>query len=267
MLDATLSAFAEAYAQHREAEGRRLSEAELLALPWLREGPQAGQWAVRARTFEAFAARVLEPMARGVSRPLTVLDLGAGNGWLAYRVASAGHRAIALDIRADDVDGLGAADPFVARRPGSIERLVASFDAIPLADGASDLTVFNAALHYAADLSAVLAEAHRVTAAGGMIAILDSPFYRRESDGEAMVAERRVRAQDWFGERAAVLTSLGSIEYLTAARLRAASRGLAIAWRRHRVCYPLAYELRPLVAALRGRRRPSRFDLWTAAVR
>ena len=46
----------------------------------------------------------------------------------------------------------------------------------------------------------------------------------------------------------------------------AASRGLGLAWRRHRVRYPLWYELRPLVARLRGRRAPSRFDLWEATV-
>jgi hypothetical protein len=37
-------------------------------------------------------------------------------------------------------------------------------------------------------------------------------------------------------------------------------------WRRHRVRYPLWYELRPLAAALRGARKPSRFDVWTAQV-
>jgi SAM-dependent methyltransferase len=262
-----LAAFAHAYAAHREAEGRRLSEADLLELPWLSHGPQAAQWAVRARTFEAFVTRVLGPMIAATMRPLTVLDLGAGNGWLSYGVACLGQRAVALDIRADDVDGLGAAEPFVARAAGRIQCIVASFDAVPLPDGAADVAVFNASLHYATDLPAVLAEARRVTRQGGVIAILDSPFYRREADGAAMVAEKRAQAGGRFGERAAVLTSLPSIEFLTAGTLATASNGLALAWQRHRVRYPLGYELRPLLAALRRRRRPSRFDLWTAAVR
>jgi hypothetical protein len=53
------------------------------------------------------------------------------------------------------------------------------------------------------------------------------------------------------------------IEYLTEERLRAA---LGFEWRRHRVWYPLWYEMRPVVARLRGRRRPSRFDLWECVV-
>lgn len=264
VLDAKLAAFASAYAGHRAAEGRRLCEADLLALPWLTHGPQAAQWTVRARTFEAFVAQVLGPLTS--TRPLTVLDLGAGNGWLSYRVACLGQRALALDIRDDDVDGLGAAEPYLARVPGKIERIVAAFDAIPLPDGSTDVAVFNASLHYATDLHAVLAETCRVVRPGGAIAILDSPFYRREADGAAMVAEKHARAGDRFGERAAILTSLRSIEFLTSAGLAAASDGLGLEWRRHRVRYPIGYELRPVLAALRGRRRPSRFDLWSARV-
>ena len=33
-----------------------------------------------------------------------------------------------------------------------------------------------------------------------------------------------------------------------------------------RVAYPMWYELRPLVARVRGRRVPSRFDLWESSV-
>jgi SAM-dependent methyltransferase len=264
MLDPKLTAFARAYADHREAEGRRLSKDDLLALPWLRHGPQANQWAIRARTFEAFMERVLHPLAARIARPLTVLDLGAGNGWLSYRVGCEGHLAIAIDIRADKIDGLGAADCLVAHSPGRLERIVASFDALPLADETADLSVFNASLHYATDLASVLAEARRVTRRGGVFAILDSPFYPRTADGEAMVAEKQGRAYEWFGTHAEILTSLNMVEFLTRARLEAASSALGLEWRRHRVLYPFAYELRPLIAALLGRRRPSRFDLWTA---
>lgn len=38
-----------------------------------------------------------------------VLDLGAGNGWLSHRLASAGSRVLAVDLSNDGLDGLGAA--------------------------------------------------------------------------------------------------------------------------------------------------------------
>lgn len=250
------------YAAHRAAEGRGLAEAELFALPWLKSGPMARQWAVRARTFEVFLAHVVAPIARAAGRPLRVLDLGAGNGWLSYRLALRGHDCTAVDIRDDRVDGLGAAEPLRARAPFACS--VASFDALPMADHFADLTIFNAALHYATSLDETLAEAARVTRPGGMLVILDSPFYAEDSQGAAMVAEKHAHATERFGTRAQSLLALPHIEYLTAARLHGASAPLGIAWRRRRIVYPLWYELRPLVARLRGTRAPSRFDIWTA---
>lgn len=262
MTDAALARFGEAYARHRAAEGRAHAGEELLSLPYLARGPLARQWAVRACTFRAFMRHVLRPEARRRGRPLALLDLGAGNGWLSYRVALEGHSATALDVREDQVDGLGAAAPFVARVSGRITCLAASFEALPLPPACADLAVFNASLHYATDLATVLGEAARVTRPGGIVAILDSPFYRHDRHGAAMVAEKHAGACERFGDAADELMVLPFIEYLTRKRLFDASAGTGIAWRRQRVVYPLWYEARPLVAALQRRRPPSRFDLW-----
>ncbi len=97
---------------------------------------------------------------------------------------------------------------------------------------------------------------------GGRLVILDSPFYRREADGLAMVSEKTAAASERFGERAGSLMALPFIEFLTRERLETASADIGISWRRKRVLYPPWYELRPLAAALRGARAPSRFDLW-----
>src|SRR5205085_1526358 len=81
-------------------------------------------------------------------------------------------------------------------------------------------------------------------------------------DGATMAAEKRRHAAERFGDRAEALMALPAIEYLTAERLTTASAALGLAWCRRRVTYPLWYELRPYLARLRGRRAPSRFDLW-----
>ena len=81
-----------------------------------------------------------------------------------------------------------------------------------------------------------------------------------------MVAEKRRHASARFGDRAGDLVALPFVEYLTRERLAEASAPLGLRWRRHRVRYPLAYELRPLIALLRRRRTPSRFDLWECTV-
>jgi SAM-dependent methyltransferase len=258
-----LRAFRAAYAEQRRSEGRGAGGgAELLQLPYLRRGPLAKQWQVRARTFDHFLAHVVEPLAQACGRPLRVLDLGAGNGWLCYRLALLQHETVALDLRDDDVDGLSAASGYTPALPALFPRIAASFDALPLAARSFDLVVFNAALHYAVDLLAATTEAARVTRSGGRIAILDSPFYTRDRDGARMAQEKRARAHEQFGPRAEALLSIPSIEYLTRKRLEEA---VALEWRRHRVRYPLWYELRPL-ATRPGQRLPSRFDIWEACI-
>jgi SAM-dependent methyltransferase len=250
------------YARHRAAEGRGLSGDALHSLPYLRSGPLVRQWKVRARSFEAFVKHVLRPrMKEGGCK---VLDLGAGNGWLCRRVAEMGFDAVGVDIRDDAVDGLGAANTLRGSDQRRFACIAASFDCLPFRDRNFDITLFNASLHYALDLAAVLEEAERVTSPGGMIAILDSPFYGSDEAGGAMVQEKRARSADQFGERAGVLLGQNFIEYLTRDRLSAAAPRLG--WKRHRVFYPLWYELRPLVAWLKGKRPPSRFDLWAATV-
>jgi SAM-dependent methyltransferase len=253
-----LERFRSDYGAHRAAEGRGHDRADLLSLPYLAHGPLARQWAVRARTFDYFLRRVVRP----AGRRLDILDLGAGSGWLSYRLALEGHRCTAIDIRDDGVDGLGAAGPFLGE--ADFECLVAAFEAVPLPDGCADLVIFNAALHYATDLPAVLAEATRLARQGGTIAILDSPFYAREADGAAMVAEKHASAARHFGDRAESLLALPFIEFLTVDRLARASAPLGLAWSRTPVRYPLWYEMRPFEALIRRRRAPSRFDLWTA---
>ena len=252
------------YAAHRASEGRGYAGAALFALPYLERGAHARQWAVRARTFDAFMRRVIAPAVRAGERP-RVLDLGAGNGWLAWRVSLAGCDAMAVDLRDDAVDGLAAGAPLAARAP--FHRVAATFDALPLRDASYDVVLFNASLHYAVDLPAVLREAARVVRPGGRLLVLDSPFYALARDGDAMVAEKHREGTARYGERAAALLAVPCVEYLTAARLAEATADSGLAWRRRRVRYPLWYELRGAVAFLRGRRAPSRFDLWETIVR
>jgi hypothetical protein len=102
-----------------------------------------------------------------------------------------------------------------------------------------------------------------VARVGARVVVLDSPFYASDADGEAMVREKRANAEREFGARAATLLAVSFVEFLTRERLAQASRGVRLGpWRRHRVRYPLWYELRGLRARLRGERPPSRFDLW-----
>ena len=257
--------WARAYARLRRTEGRGAGgEAELLALPYLFAGPLAGQWAVRARTFDALRRRVVVPLAKARARGLAILDLGAGNGWLCARLAHDGHRCVALDLRVDDVDGLAAGAAFRRHLPRMFGRVSASFDALPFSDALFDLVVFDASLHLAEDLGNTLAEAARATSAGGRVAILDSPFYARPASGEAMAEEKRRDTARTFSDLAGDLLALTPVGYLTRESLEIAAAPAGLSFERSRVRYPLAYETRGVKARLLGKREPSRFDLWVA---
>jgi SAM-dependent methyltransferase len=257
--------FRSEYAAQRASEGRAYSTAELDMLPYLYSGPHAHQWRVRARSYDALVAKVLQPMSatRGA---LSILDLGAGCGWLCYRASLSGHRSVAVDIRDDTVDGLGAAAHYLEQDGGIFDRVAGSFDALPLSSRSFDAAIFNASIHYALSLADVLREAARVVRPGGRIVVVDSPFYSTEAAGVAMVEEKRRNAEARFGNRAQTLLAPPFTEFLTPDRLGAVAGELGLVWRRHRVGYTIWYETRPLVAWLLGRRQPSRFDLWECTV-
>jgi SAM-dependent methyltransferase len=87
-----------------------------------------------------------------------------------------------VDLLVDEQDGLGACRhydlPFVC--------VEADFDALPLAPGQFDAVVFNGSLHYAPDAAATLDHAHAMLRPGGVLAVVDSPMFARERDGQAM---------------------------------------------------------------------------------
>lgn len=99
-----------------------------------------------------------------------VLDVGAGNGWLARRLARR-HQVTALDVDVTDA-GLGAIDD------PRIHRVCGDLEALPFRSGTFDVVIVAAALHYALDIERALGEMARVLRPGGALFLVDSPFYR-----------------------------------------------------------------------------------------
>lgn len=104
-----------------------------------------------------------------------VVDVGSGPGSTARRAARAGARVTGVEPAGVMRD--------LARRlsrragPGSIEYVEGTAEALPLDDGAATVLWSIATVHHWQDVTAGVAEAHRVLAPGGRL----------------LVAERRVR--------------------------------------------------------------------------
>jgi len=250
------ASFLEQYRQVRHTEGRGSEDpAYYRALPYRDlTGKNALMWAMRARTYRYFERKILPQWEREAHHPLDILDLGAGNCWMSYRLALRKHCPIALDIFDDPLDGLGAA----TRYPMIIPAVEADFNALPFGMGMFDLTIFNASLHYSTDYIETLGEVRRCLRPSGHVVVLDSPVYRRPEHGQQMIEERKAAYLERY-----VFSSdaLRSIEFLDEVSLAQLAGRLGIRWRVYRPWYGWRWHMRPIVSRLRWRRPPSHFRI------
>ena len=259
------SKFVNDYESIRAAEGRGSAEsAYYLALPHRDlSGLLSSQWTMRARTFRYIERNILPRVASLTKTRLRILDLGAGNCWMSYRLQSQGHTPVAVDLLTNDRDGLGAASHYTERLGSLFPRVQAELDNLPFADSQFDVAIFNASFHYSENYKKTLAEALRCVRNQGMVVIADSPWYSDEWSGLRMLEERRAFFVERYGFPSDALQSL---EFLTDQRLAAMERRFSIRWQTHAPYYGLRWHVRPLMARLRRARKPSRFRIYVAKV-
>jgi SAM-dependent methyltransferase len=258
--------FIHEYEKVRRAEGRGSQSSDFyLALP-NRDltNRNSWQWTIRAKTYMYIERRLLPAISLATPRPLLVLDIGAGNCWLSYRLERLGHRPVAVDLQNNVFDGLAAAEYFRDALPLLFPRFQAEMDCLPFAAGQFDCAIFNASFHYSEDYDRTLSEAIRCVRPRGTIIIADSPTYSCDASGQRMLAERRQLFQARYGFMS---DSLASREYLTDECLLTLEQKHRLKWTAHRVWYGLGWALRPLIARVRRRREPSQFRIYTAQVK
>jgi len=253
--------FMEDYERIRAAEGRGSESEEFyLGLPYKDiTGRNSKQWDIRARSYDYLMRYVLQriPQENGGR----ILDLGAGNCWMSFRLALAGYHPFAVDLLSNDRDGLGAAAHYQRRLPEPFMRFQAEAARLPFLDEQFDAVVFNASFHYSEDYEVTLREAFRCVKSGGLVIISDTPWYSREESGRQMVSERRAAFAHHYGTAS---DSIKSLEYLTNSRLHLLEEQLSIQWEIHSPRYGIKWAMRPLVAKLRRKREPSRFRIYVA---
>ncbi len=250
----------------RQKEGRGSNSAEYyVALPYRDvTGNNQSQWTIRGRTFRYLERNVLSKLERAHPDGMDVLDMGAGNGWLSYRLALRGHRPVAVDLLVNDTDGLGAAAHYRTTLPYLFPRFQAELDRLPFADDQFDCAIYNASFHYSENYERTLKEALRCVRSGGTVIVCDTPWYKDDRSGRQMVEERRAAFLAKFGFPS---DGIASREYLTDRMLINLERRCGIRWRVETPFYGIRWALRPLLARLRGRREPSRFRIYLAEVR
>jgi SAM-dependent methyltransferase len=169
------------YVAVREREGRLYPDDVVAGLPGVpASDPHRAEWLARGAS-----ARRLTAYFRRQRRPLRILDLGCGNGWLAAALS----RLPAAAVHGVDTNGFELAQ--AARVFGaSSEAAFAAADIFrpPFGSGTFDAVVIASSVQYFEDLGRLLAALQTLLRPGGEVHVLDSPFYH---EGEVEAARAR----------------------------------------------------------------------------
>ncbi|MGE5358979.1 MAG: metalloregulator ArsR/SmtB family transcription factor [Bacteroidales bacterium] len=125
--------------------------------------------------------------------PLTVADLGCGEGYLTIEVARWAGAVIAVDRSRDVLQRARALAR--RRRAANITWKCGDLERVPIPDARVDLAILSQALHHAVSPARALAEARRILVPGGRLLVLDL-----RSHDEAWVKDRLDDRWLGFGE-------------------------------------------------------------------
>ncbi|HKP92787.1 MAG TPA: metalloregulator ArsR/SmtB family transcription factor [Chthoniobacterales bacterium] len=144
-----------------------------------------GRSYVPGRSWQALAHTLIALLP-----PLTVADLGAGEGTLSQLLAKTARKVIAVDNSSKMVE-FGAQ---LAKRHGfsNLEYRLGDIEDPPISKGTVDLAILSQALHHAIHPERAIASAHRILRKGGRIVILDLLSHRFER-------ARELYADHWLG--------------------------------------------------------------------
>jgi SAM-dependent methyltransferase len=165
-----LQRFNEALAQYRAETGRRLLDPA-----------RRYDWAVVQKWIG--------------TRPQRVLDIGAWNGWLSYRLTLRGHEVTAVDYFTDPYDGL-AAKQFYPVDWQAIQMDLTDLSPLP---PVFDAIILNRCLAFFSDPVAYLAQVQTKLAPGGRILLTGLAFYDDPSAKAQAVAAMTDNYRQQYG--------------------------------------------------------------------
>jgi DNA-binding transcriptional ArsR family regulator/precorrin-6B methylase 2 len=122
--------------------------------------------------------------------PMTIADLGAGDGTFALLLAQGAKRVIAVDTSARMIE-VGH-DLALRNGIGNVEFRMGDMEEVPIAAAEVDLVFLSQSLHHALHPDRALKEAHRILVPGGRIVVLDLLKHRFEE-------ARELYADEWLG--------------------------------------------------------------------
>ena len=144
-----------------------------------------GREYVPGRSWKGLAETLLQLLP-----PMTIADLGAGEGTFSQLLAQSAEHVIAVDNSERMVEyGSGLAQKHGV---GNLEYRRGDLESLPIESGSVDLAFFSQSLHHAPHPERAVAEAYRILRQGGRIVVLDLVKHHFEE-------AREVYADLWLG--------------------------------------------------------------------
>jgi ubiquinone/menaquinone biosynthesis C-methylase UbiE len=183
---ADAEAFEKLYMQLRKKEQRLYTDQEVRNLPQIdATHTYFKEWLMRKRSCDWLIKYLKQK-----NRPLAILEVGCGNGWLSAQLAkNTSGQVIGMDINKEEL--IQAARVF-----GDITNLKfvsGDIRSAQLDHNSFDIIVFAASLQYFSSIIGILQPAFQCLRAGGEVHILDTIFYKKDN-----VDAARQRTKDYY---------------------------------------------------------------------
>ncbi|MEP6613741.1 MAG: class I SAM-dependent methyltransferase [Mucilaginibacter sp.] len=167
--EAADTAFGDLYIDVRNQEKRVLTDCQVMFLPDIESTHiHYKEWEIRKRS----AKRLIDYLTEK-NKPLNILEVGCGNGWLS---------SMLLTIKGSKVTGLDVNEPEIMQakrlfKNEGLDFICAGFDPAMFADQKFDVILFAASIQYFPSLKNVLENALSCLSKNGEIHIVDTNFY------------------------------------------------------------------------------------------
>ncbi|HWJ92523.1 MAG TPA: class I SAM-dependent methyltransferase [Flavisolibacter sp.] len=176
--------FVDLYLAVRNSEKRLYGDEEVLWLPDVgKDNRYRKEWRIRKRSAQRFCDYLKQKR-----RPLRILEVGCGNGWLSHRLAGIkGAQVLGIDINLPELEQ--AARVFALQE--NLQFACRDLGAQAMLKEKFDIVVFAASLQYFSSVSSILGTALQVLDKNGEVHIIDTHFY---TPAEAIQAGKRSEA-------------------------------------------------------------------------
>jgi ubiquinone/menaquinone biosynthesis C-methylase UbiE len=183
--EAENSGFGDLYIDVRYKEKRVLSDGQVMFLPDIEANHiHFKEWQSRRRS-----AQRLVDYLKGKNRPLNILEIGCGNGWLSSKL---------LTVKNSKVTGLDINEPEIMQakrvfQKDHLEFICGGFEPGMFKDQKFDVILFAASVQYFSSVKNILESAFLCLNKNGEIHIMDTNFYKPNE-----VANAAKRTEEYY---------------------------------------------------------------------